>query len=224
MNINLNELGVKRVAVISDPHLDHQRDFVWQARGFDSPEHHKQSILGHLEQLGQDDILICLGDFFLNTNPENVKAALDRIKCRTLLIWGNHPAGIKSLYDKALQNIVGFNKVQNLGVKKEIYPLEIHSDKWMMGNDFFFSFNKKHYYCNHYPQIIWDGVQHGVVCLCGHSHGNFEKANPEEKNFGKMMDCGVDNALKTVGRPFFWLDEIDEIMKTKTQKVWDHHG
>lgn len=208
------------MAIISDPHFDHQRDFVWQARGFDSPAHHKESILGHLEQLGPRDILVCLGDFFLNTDSHSVNNALSRIKCRTLMLWGNHPAGIKDLYQAVSP------KVYNLGldVYQEIYPLEIAHEKWVMGNDFYFTFKRKRYYCNHYPQIIWDGVQHGVPCLNGHSHSNFDKANPDEKDFGKMMDCGIDNALKTVNRPFFWLDEIDAIMKTKTQKAWDHHG
>lgn len=220
MKVNFDNLEVDRVAIISDPHLDHQRDFVWQARGFDSPEHHKENILGSLGQLGPRDILVCLGDFFLNTCESNVNSALSRIHCRTLMLWGNHPAGIKDLYQKANCKI----EAVGLGIFQEVYPLEIVHQKWVMGNDFYFSFKKKNYYCIHYPQIIWDGVQHGVPCLAGHSHGNFDKANPKETNFGKMMDCGVDNALKTVGRPFFWLDEIDAIMKTKQQKVWDHHG
>ena len=221
--LNLNTLGYKpeNVAIISDPHLNHQRDFVWEARGFDSPEHHAEHILCDLEQLGPDKLLICLGDMFLNSTLDQVNAALARITCKALFLFGNHPAGIKDLYKQALIKVGRNNRL--LGVDVVTFPLEISPDKYVMGDHFYFKAGSKTYYASHFAPMLWDGMQHGIPAIVGHSHGNCAQLNPAELNFGKIVDAGVDNALKTVNRSFFWLPELDTILKPKGQKVWDHH-
>lgn len=222
MRINLDNLKFRKVAVATDFHLDHDREFVWGARGFPDRASHKSGIHSHLEALDPQDILVYLGDYALNTTKELVRESLRKIPCRTLLIWGNHPAGIKDLYKDEIV-AEGFADTI-LGIPREVYPLEIEEGKYVMGDSFHFTANKKTYFASHFAPFIWDGMQHGFPCVCGHSHGNCAKLNPAEKQFGKILDCGVDNALKTVGRPFFWLDEVDQIMDKKQAQVWDHHA
>lgn len=233
ITVNLNSLGFKPedVAVVSDLHLNHKRDFVWQARGFNSPEEHCEANLRDLEQLGPDKLLIILGDTFLNSTRDQVDAALARIKCKTLILFGNHPAGIKDTYHEAMFDLIekfrGDGSLplldNKLGVRPVVFPLEILPDKYVMGDHFYFKVGRTTYYAAHFAPLIWDGMQHGVPAVVGHSHGNCKQLNPDTTDFGKIVDAGVDNALKVVGRCFFWVPELDAIFKKKGQKIWDHH-
>jgi hypothetical protein len=73
--------------------------------------------------------------------------------------------------------------------------------------------------------VIWDKMKYeNQVCLCGHSHGNFKDININTDKLGKILDVGVDNAIKHNGNAFFALEDVDAIMKTKAIKIHDHHG
>jgi calcineurin-like phosphoesterase family protein len=72
-------------------------------------------------------------------------------------------------------------------------------------------------FMSHYAHRVWNGSHKGVIHLYGHSHSSIE-------DFGLSMDVGVDVAYKLFGeyRPFH-IDEIRQIMQSKTQVVVDHH-
>ncbi len=84
--------------------------------------------------------------------------------------------------------------------------------------------NAAHYlYCRHMAPTIWEKMKYdNFVCCCGHSHGNYPKINEDSKE-GKIMDCGVDNAMKYNGTPAFTFQEVVKIMKTKNIHKVDHH-
>lgn len=67
----------------------------------------------------------------------------------------------------------------------------------------------------HYPISVWDGKHWGAMHVCGHTHGNYIPSLPESTNSGKILDVGVDVALKTVHRPFFAWEEVKEILDKK---------
>ena len=66
-------------------------------------------------------------------------------------------------------------------------------------------------------------MQHGVWHLCGHSHGNYPNINADVTQ-GKILDVGVDNALKLEGLPVFTYEQVWNIMQKKEVVVKDHHN
>jgi len=220
MKINLDNLKFGRIAVQSDQHAYHNKEFLYCPRGFKNREENLSKIREDWKLLKPDDILISLGDFALNADNTDVANLVREIPCRTLFLFGNHPSGIKQMYDEAVK----FQNPQNvLGVRQDIFPIEIEEGKYILGDQFFMVANKRTYFCSHFAPLIWDKMKYELPALFGHSHSNCPQLNPEEKDFGKMLDCGVENAIKHTSRSFFWLDEIDKIMKSKPVKIYDHH-
>ncbi len=67
----------------------------------------------------------------------------------------------------------------------------------------------------HYPIAVWDGQHWGAMHVCGHTHGGYIPSLPDSLNSGKLLDVGVDVALKTVQRPFFEWPEVKAILDKK---------
>jgi len=72
-------------------------------------------------------------------------------------------------------------------------------------------------------KVVFHSKTNQLFALFGHSHGGLEGAQPEDTDCGKILDCGVDNALKYNGTPFFSFQEVVEIMNRKNIKTYDHH-
>lgn len=210
--------SIHSVFFASDAHLDHLRDFVYGPRGFKTPEEHSVAIIkGINEHVGVDDVLIYLGDFSLNSSVERTKAYFRQIKCQNIyFIWGNHESNTSKIYKEALEREFGGP------VPFEAYPI-----KWenvtFLGREAFFAIDKQTIFVSHFAHLIWEEMQHGVWHLCGHSHSNCTQINPECKE-GKVLDVGVDNALRLTKSPVFSYEQVAEIMKRKEIVVVDHHN
>ena len=68
---------------------------------------------------------------------------------------------------------------------------------------------------SHYAHLVWNKSHHGSWMLHGHSHGSL--TYPYDV---KMIDVGVD----AQGFAPVSYEEVREIMKTKGNRVIDHHG
>jgi calcineurin-like phosphoesterase family protein len=218
--LNFRTRDYSHIYFASDFHVDHMKDFVWEPRGFKDWKSHTDFILAALRNLQSDDLLIYLGDFALNTSDERVEKILNEIPCDTYMCWGNHNSGVKSAYQKAKAQFMSDN---NFSTTCDFYPLKIAPNVFMMGDSFYVSIDGRKFYCNHFASKTWDGMQHGWGHLHGHSHGGLEGSQPEECDDGKVLDVGVDNALKYNKTPFFSFQEICSILDEKPVKIVDHH-
>lgn len=211
----------QKVFFASDFHLSHLRDFVWNARGFGSVKEHADTIIEALNQkVGENDVLFYLGDFALNSNPEEAKSYFRRIKCKNIhYIWGNHESSTSSIYKEALKN--------TFGALLPIIPSQVYPFKWenvkFLGNSANISVNGQVIVLSHFAYFIWDMMQHGAWNICGHSHSNAPALNAEALE-GKVFDVGVDNALKLTTSSCFSFEEIEAIMKKKPIVLRDHHN
>lgn len=208
--------GDRKIWIGSDFHFDHNKEFLWGARGFSSPEQHRDYILQDLaDNLKEDDIFIYLGDFSLNSSLENTLEYLEYFTCKEVYyLWGNHESFIWKVYKQAMEDAFDRTDI-------EVYPLK-YNNITFVGHKVCASIDKKPIVLTHMAQNLWDLMQHGSWNICGHSHGNFPKANLEGK-IGKVFDVGVDNALKVTGRSFFEWSELKPIFDTKKVEVVDHH-
>jgi len=166
--------------------------------------------------LKEDDLFFYLGDLALNTSYEYVKNFLGSLKCKTYIINGNHPAGVKQLYREAY-TAAGYP------AGGEFFPLKIAENVTHLGDNFLLDIDRHKFYCTHMAPMIWPDKDRNRHAVFGHSHGSLECANVGNSSFGKMIDVGVDNALKHNGTAFFSVEEIATILKEKEQNKLDHH-
>jgi calcineurin-like phosphoesterase family protein len=122
-------------------------------------------VAGINTEVGQDDILIHLGDWSFG-GFEMIEQFRNRINCKNIhLILGNHDHHIERDREDIRRLFTSVNQYVELEVNKE------HNFVLM-----------------HYPIMSWNKMNDGVIHLHGHVH------LPPDRRIGKgkMMDVGVD--------------------------------
>jgi calcineurin-like phosphoesterase family protein len=136
-----------------------------KTRDFDTIEEMNEAIVDGINSVvGQDDVLIHLGDFSFG-GFENIQKFRDRIICKEIhLILGNH--------DTSIEN--------NKGDVQELFTSVNHYTRLLYKN--------KTFVLSHFPISSWDGLSKGNIQLHGHVH------LPTNLRFGKgkKMDVGMD--------------------------------
>lgn len=170
---------------------------VGQTRDFPTIEKMNTAIVNNInEVVGQDDILIHLGDWSFG-GFEQIKEFWDRLVCKNIhLILGNHDHHIDRNRDGSqglFQSVSHYN------------TLEIGDYKFQL---------------MHYPISSWDGLNKGVMHLHGHCH------LPTNRRFGvgKRMDVGMDGHPEF--RPYNLIREVVPLLKNrpiKSEMNDDHH-
>ena len=191
-----SEEDYDKLFVTSDTHFNHDKEFVWNTRGYSSSLEMTDDMIEVINKtVGEDGTLLHLGDFCLNTSTEMYRNILQRLKIKAIwMLWGNHNNPIQKSYGGRVEQINAFHG-----------PLYI---KYLQ-HYFTFRRGKKTFVCLHYPMRVWDGMYHGAMHLCGHSHGSLEVSRPENKIY-KILDCGWDIHKKPLT-----MKEIEDIMNTK---------
>ena len=220
----------------SDFHYNHQRDFLWGPRGFKSYKEHDAFIEAQVDTLTENDLLIYLGDYSLNTTDEQTAALLARTKAKIFYVFGNHEGYHSRFYRKSFDKFAAKIPCSSLF---QIFPFSVDKTNGegcagfendprtisYFGEEAYFSIGHTHYFCRHMAPLIWDKMKDkSFVAICGHSHGNLNVGKPDTLDGGKILDIGVDNALKYNGTAFFTVQEVNTIMSQKQIKIFDHHG
>lgn len=203
-----------KILVGSDFHYGHNKEFLYVPRGFQSPEEHDEWIQSQIDSISPSSLLIFLGDLGLSIGPQKIQDFLMTFPCETIAIMGNHNSGVYQLYQQNLPK--GFEGCQ-------LYPMKITPNVTLMGYEFLLDVDHDYFYCRHMAPLIWPDQNRLRTCLTGHSHGNLKQANPDGNGFGKMLDTGIENAIKYNGTAFFNIDEVVEIMNKKEISHFDHH-
>ena len=138
------------IYISSDLHLCHDRDFVYQPRGFKSVDEMNETIIKNFcKTLTYDDDLYLLGDECLNDN-EKAKKYLAQIRCKVHFIQGNHDSNTRvEMYEK-------------LGWEN-------------LGGAAFLKYKGYSFYLSHYPTLCSNGdetkpLKGRVINICGHTH------------------------------------------------------
>ena len=151
----------------SDPHFCHDKDFVWQVRGFESIDEMNAEIVRRWnERVYPDDDVYVLGDLTLGIVEEGIRL-IAKLNGYLHIMRGNHDTDKKVERYLELPNVVEVKCADILKYKKAIF--------WL----------------SHYPTITanydddkpW--AQH-LVCLFGHTHQEqpFYNDNPYMYNVG----------------------------------------
>lgn len=215
LKIKKSRKQYRKIKINSDFHYGHDKSFLYGPRGFANAQSHTDWIDSQIASLDPNDLLICLGDVGLSIGADPIIEFINRIPCETIMVWGNHNSGVYQAYKKNLP--AGFENC-------EVYPLKISKNVTIIGESFLLDVDYDRFFCTHMAPLVWHDMNKGRVCLCGHSHGNFKQINPDRDDFGKILDCGVDNALKYNGTAFFDVDEVSGILRAKKSSSFDHHA
>ena len=151
----------------SDLHFCHDKDFVWQVRGFESIDEMNAEIVRRWnERVYPDDDVYVLGDLTLGNVEEGIRL-IAKLNGYLHIMRGNHDTDKKVERYLELPNVVEVKCADILKYKKAIF--------WL----------------SHYPTITanydddkpW--AQH-LVCLFGHTHQEqpFYNDNPYMYNVG----------------------------------------
>lgn len=150
----------------SDFHFCHDREFVWQARGFQNVEEMNKAIVERFNSvITPEDTLYILGDVMLNDN-EKGEEFLSQINGKKIFIRGNH----------------------DTSTRVEIYKKYTNEEiKWAD----MIKYKKKNIYLSHHPTIVTNaGEWHNLVInFYGHTH----QTEDFYKDYVNMYHVGVDS-------------------------------
>lgn len=152
----------------SDWHFNHDKDFIWKKRGYNSVEEMNDDLINKIcSTLDEGDELWVLGDLVMG-DIDKAAAVLSRIPYSVHFLVGNHDTLRRvNLYD-------------SLGWVNHERAIQVTDGNW----DF---------YLSHYPTITmnYDDVKkhHPLINLHGHTHyqNKFYNNNPY------MYNVGVDS-------------------------------
>ena len=145
----------------SDLHLNHNKEFIYKARGFDTVEQMNESIISNINSIvGDDDELDVLGDIFLGDNEEGIKL-FSRINGNIHIILGNHDTDTR----------------EQIFVERCDKVCEVTRAKVL-------KYGKYRFYLSHYPTLTAEGPKEkmslALINLFGHTHQTerFFNGNP----------------------------------------------
>lgn len=205
MNVikKLTDEEYNNLYVTSDTHFGHKQEFIYAARGYTSPQEMNEDMICSINKtVGENGILLHLGDFCLNTTREEYINIMRRIRVKEVwMIWGNHNNPIQQSFGGTVQQVAAS-----------------HGGTFVKFFDHYLTLrHKKNFYvCLHFPMAVFDGMSQGAMHLCGHSHGNYQLSRPEDLTH-KILDCGWD-----VHRRPLSMSEINNIMAHKGVNTKHH--
>lgn len=163
-----------KIWVTSDWHFNHNREFIWKARGFSSVEEMNENIIKRYNSVvGENDIVYCLGDCGLGGGGQEalnqLKNYIEQLNGTVIIVQGNHCT------DKRIDLYRQCKNVQQVEVATTL------------------NYRGYHFYLSHYPTLTGnlekEPLKQMTLNLYGHTHQktNFYEDRPY------MYHVGVDS-------------------------------
>jgi len=132
----------------SDLHIGHDRDFIWEERGFSSVEEHDKEILKRWNEVVKpEDTVYILGDLALGQNENEWDNIFYDLNGNIFFIQGNHDTNRR---------------------------ISIYQARYIMnylGAASFWKYGKKSFYLSHYPTLVANKDDKKFLWnLSGHTH------------------------------------------------------
>jgi len=210
-----------KVFFFSDFHHNHDKDFIYQKRGFSSIQEHNKILIERWNgKITDNDIVFHLGDLCFSKDAEqNMGILFGVLKFKNLYVMcGNHYSGYKQWFERVLNNL-GYNN----GIDK-FYRLghcvgDSNKTVFFIPNYYEVFVNNRPFVLCHYPVKVHNGYAQGSMMLFGHCHGSFIDGLPTTLDRGKMLDVGPESVKEPLS-----FSEIMEIMDKKQIIHESHHS
>jgi calcineurin-like phosphoesterase family protein len=156
-----------KIWLISDLHFNHDKDFIWKARGFNSIQEMNEEIIKNFNSVvAPEDTVYILGDNMMGTDTDAGLAYLKRLNGIKYAAIGNHDTDARIEAYKKADIFADIQFGYRIKVKGKVYVL------------------------THYPTVTANGEDLKVVNLYGHTHqaeSNFFEERPY------MYHVGLDS-------------------------------
>lgn len=186
---------MSKIWLSSDWHFNHDREFIWKARNFDSVQEMNENIIvrHNLFVEPEDEVYVC-GDLCLGGAVDGIIARnqelIERMNGRLHVILGNHDTPARAEMYRMCKNVVDVT-----------YADMLH-------------YRGYHFYLSHFPTLTAnlekETLKQCTINLYGHTHQNSNFFN----DMPFMYHVGVDSH----GCYPVSLDEAIENMKEEVKK------
>ena len=174
----------------SDPHLFHDREFIWKPRGFSSEKEMRESFLNEwMSTVSKEDDVYVIGDFCLGQDKEAIRELVSALPGRIHLIIGNHDTPAKIQIYESLPNVVEI-----------AYATVI-------------TYKKRQYYLSHYKTETSNLEANPWTCvvnLHGHIHTKQVFADDKPYNINVSVDAQRGKIVS--------IEQIREMFKSKVEE------
>ena len=158
--------------ITSDLHIQHDKEFIWKVRGFNSITEMNDAIVSRWNNLidKEDDIYV-LGDLMLGDSNKGIEY-LKRLNGKIHIVLGNHDTTNREKLYRELPNVI---EIAEVGIRLK--------------------YKKYHFIMTHYPMFTGNlddesrGLKARIINLCGHSH-TIDKYQDMDK--GIIYHCEAD--------------------------------
>lgn len=139
---------MSNIWVTSDWHFNHDKEFIWKVRGFNSVSEMNEAIVERCKRLIKDeDVIYVLGDCMMGSNAAAGIELIKQVPGRKFLVLGNHDTDSR----------VALYKQHNL----------FEDISW----GHMFKKGKKKFLFTHYPTLVSNGkTSSGIYNIHGHTH------------------------------------------------------
>lgn len=157
---------MSNIWLISDTHLNHDREFIWKARGFNSVEEMNNAIIERWNEVVKyDDVVYHLGDVIMGDLDAGIKL-VKQLNGKIRLAIGNHDTSARL---DAFYNLYNFDNIQFGYRLKE---------------------KKKTFLLTHYPLLSGNFDNSKTYSIHGHTHST----NPFcEYDMMYNVNCDANN-------------------------------
>ena len=182
----------------SDPHLGHDKEFVYKARGFNSIQEHDEAIIENWNSmiLPNDEVYIT-GDIIMGNDHMLGIEKLKRLNGKLHIKRGNHDSPMKLDFYKQLSNL------NIASIETNEWADMIKFGKWML-------------YLSHHPTILGDfnciKPGHKNFCLHGHTHS--------KDRFQFLQYCCYNVAMDAHNNKPVNLSEVQDDLRIKMQELF----
>ena len=161
----------QKVWLMSDLHIGHDKEFVYEKRGFQSIEEHNQTLIENIKAcVGEDDDFYILGDPTLG-DLDAAAAYLRQIPGRVHVILGNHDTDRRVEFYESLGWDVQFATVIRYG-KQRFYLSHYPTDTANPGEDFL-SLATVNIYGHTHQDWNWSSDRPFSFCVCPETNNNY---------------------------------------------------
>lgn len=198
----------------SDLHLG-QKCLRWpeplfKKRGFATLEEHDETILNNWNaKVGPNDTIFILGDIIFGEGAFfKLVEFFNKAQFKTCyLMFGNHHAGTKQLFESLPENIYNVNEKAD----KQVIFVPNYLEAFVNGQPIVMS---------HYTLASFNGAGKGSWMVAGHSHGSLKNSELGKILYkSKTIDVGVENFSSPVS-----FKDLKEYFQNIKPITFDHHS
>jgi calcineurin-like phosphoesterase family protein len=177
------------IYLTSDLHLNHNKPFIYEKRGFKTIKEMNEAILTRWNDIvSEDDIVYNLGDVFLGEDIEDSLNIIKQLKGKIYYAYGNHCTDKRIAALKTLPNTMDVQ----MGYRKKA--------------------GKKEVILTHYPTLTANVPPDRVWSFHGHTHQNTNFVD----SLPLCYHVGVDSHNCT---PIAWEDAIKEMREKQNEII-----